>query len=33
LERASKMHSDKQRIVKPRLNVAKPGTIRVKKGA
>jgi small-conductance mechanosensitive channel len=33
LERASKMHSDKQRIVKPRLNVAKPGTIRAKKGA
>lgn len=33
MERASKMSGAKQRIVKPRLNVAKPGTIRVKKGA
>lgn len=33
MERASRMNTSKQRIVKSRLNVVKAGTIRAKKGA
>ncbi len=32
IERASRAGAHKQRVVRPRLNVAKPGTIRSKKG-